>query len=314
MDIILIDARNAVWRHGYTRSLLRNSAGTPTGAIFGFLGCLLRLKKFYPDAKFVLCWDGKEPWKSWRHNYCDTYKASRHKPGSPDLPIEVKNILSQIPAIKKVAGILNLPQFEVDRLEADDLIGVLSKAFTAKDQVDNVYIYSMDKDMFGLIGGKVSVVRDLDKAKKCKAFKAKDVLKEYGVTSKAWAKYRALIGDPSDGIKPAIRGVGKVTAVKLLSQGLDPSKKDPTLKIEKQYKKHWRQCHMNYVLSKIIIDADSKKLPKATSKQLLDILKNLDFIPEAENKVGAARRFVKFCAEYELNCIMEQRYQFFKLM
>ena len=64
MDVVLVDAKNATYRHGWTRSSLHNSAGQPTGAIFGILSCLLRLYKFHPKAQFIFCWDGKDTYKS----------------------------------------------------------------------------------------------------------------------------------------------------------------------------------------------------------------------------------------------------------
>lgn len=314
MDIILVDARNAVYRHGWTRANLYNSSGKPTGAIHGFLSCLIRLKKFYPKAQFILCWDGKDPKESWRHKLCSTYKANRSSAKGEEPPQEVKNILSQIPAVRKVSDILGIAQFDVDYLEADDLIGILAVALASKSEIRNVYVYSMDKDMYQLIGGKISVVRDLDKAKKCKAYKAKDVQKEHKVDASSWVKYRALIGDPSDGIKSPFKGVGKVTALKLLAAGLDPSKKEPSLKIEKKYSKDWKKCHQNYILSKIVKSASSKKLPEDTQNQLQDIVKNIDFLPVVEDKKKAVKEFIRFCAKYELNWIIEQRHQFFSML
>ena len=314
MDICLMDARNTVYRHGWTRQNLRNTEKKPTGAIFGFLSCLVRLRNFYPNAKFIMCWDGKDPGNSWRHQYSSSYKAHRKSTTGEELPIEVRNILSQIPAVKQVSEILGIPQFEVDSLEADDLIGILSKIFSDKKEVDNVYIYSMDKDMYQLIGGKVSVIRDLDKAKKCKPYKAKDVLKDHGVAPIDWIKYRALVGDPSDGIKSAFKKVGKVTALKILAAGLDPSKKEPTKPIEKKYSKEWSRCHKNYILSKIVIDANSKRLLEKNKVQLAELLKNIDFIPVVQDREDAAKQFIRFCSKYQLNWVMEQRFKFFKML
>lgn len=316
MDVICIDARNAVYRHGWTRAQLHNSEGKPTGAIFGILSCLLRLYKYYPNAKFIFCWDGKEPKKSWRHVMCSTYKAHRHSANGGEMPVEVKNILSQIPAIKKVIALLGFQQYEVPYLEADDLIGIVATSLAKRKDVDRVLIYSMDKDYYQLITLKVQVLRDLDKANKCKAFTAEDVKKEFGVLPVEWNRYRALVGDKSDGINSAIPRVGKVTALKLLAQGFDCSKSAPVSKIEKLHKDHWQKAYLNYQLSKIVINPKSKYLLESSVLSLVTIIdsisSNKGIVRRNKKEFNATgyRQFLAFCANYELAWILENRYLF----
>lgn len=316
MDVVLVDAKNATYRHGWTRSSLHNSAGQPTGAIFGILSCLLRLYKFHPKAQFIFCWDGKDTYKSWRHKVCGTYKANRSKPGSKDVPVEVKDILSQIPAIKKVIDILGFPQYEVERLEADDLIGILAKYVARKSGVENVFIYSMDKDMHQLIGGKIAVVKDLNKSLKCRAYTSKDVLADFGVTPKDWNKYRALVGDSSDGIKSPFPKIGKVRAMKLLAEGLDASKSAPSTEIERQFSEHWSKAHMNYRLSKIVTNAESKVMTSVNRLHLIKVVEAVSTVAGIKRRQienTDARKFVKFCATYELQWIMENRHLFYSI-
>ena len=59
MRLVIIDAKNALFRFGYAHLTLQASDGRPTGAVYGILGLLLRLKEKYPDARFVMAWDGK---------------------------------------------------------------------------------------------------------------------------------------------------------------------------------------------------------------------------------------------------------------
>jgi DNA polymerase-1 len=165
IDIILVDAKNAVYRHGYTRAQLRTSTGQSTGAIFGMLSCLIRLHRYYPKALFLFCWDGQKPKESWRHKLCPTYKSNR---GVGEVPKEVQAILAQIPEIKKMLRLMGFAQFEVANIEADDEIGIIAVALAKRKDVSRVLVYSMDKDYFGLIDDKIHVVRDLDKSMKCK--------------------------------------------------------------------------------------------------------------------------------------------------
>lgn len=315
-DVILIDAKNATFRHGFTRALLSNSEGTPTGAIFGLLGCLIRLYGFYPKAKFIFCWDGDQTHKSWRNKFCKTYKANRRKPNE-ERPPEVTAILKQIPIIRKMLSILGFRQFVVPTLEADDLIGILANELSKKKDIARVLIYSMDKDMYQLIGDKISVVRDLDKSLDCKALTKKDILKDFGVSPKNWNRYRALIGDPSDGIASPFPKIGKVRALKLLAEGLNPEHKVPQNKIEKLYAEHWPKAHENYRLSKIVTKADSKVLSETEKLNIGIILRQVDKGCGRKNKdifdTDGVKRFVKFCVKYELNYILEQRHILYRI-
>ena len=84
MTLILIDAKNAVYRFGYAMSRLHSSEGVPTGAIYGFLNMLLRLKKKYPDGRFIIAWDGQGyKQNGWRRKIFPGYKASRGGGKSP---------------------------------------------------------------------------------------------------------------------------------------------------------------------------------------------------------------------------------------
>ncbi len=318
MDVVLVDAKNCVYRHGFTRAHLKTADGKYTGALFGVLSCLIRLSRYYPKAAFVFCWDGEETFKSWRHSICKTYKCKRAKKPS-DVPPEVGIILKQIPLIKKILTILGFAQFEVANLEADDLIGVIASSLYKRSDVKRVLIYSMDKDYYGLVNKKIQVVRDLDKSSQCEALQAAGIKKKFGVHPRDWVKYRALIGDPSDSIKSPLPKVGKVRALKLLKEGLDPSNKIPISKLEKKYNEHWKNVHMNYRISKIVTDHKFKHLPAHAKEALKVIVKRVDkslSCIRRNNKCHDKlhyKRFLQLCSDYELHWIIEHRDDIWRL-
>src|SRR5215472_1558215 len=123
MKIILIDAKNALFRYGWAFKTLQTSDGTYTGAVYGILGLLQRLKRHHSNARFAMVWDGEG--KSWRHDYWAGYKSNRVKNG----PIAdgVKRILAQISTVTEATTMLGIPQFRVPRLEGDDAIALVAK-------------------------------------------------------------------------------------------------------------------------------------------------------------------------------------------
>jgi DNA polymerase-1 len=213
MTVILIDGKNALFRFGYAHKLLRTTEGVPTGAIYGVLGCLLRLKKRYPAAKFVVVWDG--PGKSWRHKFWAGYKANRHAPD------ETKSrILAQIPALTEITGMMGIKHVVLDGVEADDLLGIL--ALRCVELRWQSIIYSSDKDFIQLMDRGVQLIRDVDKSDKLAVETNKSVFAMFGCHPVDVLWVRAIAGDTSDGFKPVVRLLGPKKAAKLVAAGLDP--------------------------------------------------------------------------------------------
>jgi 5'-3' exonuclease len=143
------------------------------------------------------------------------------------------------------------------------------------------------------------------------ALNTKGVYKKYKVHSKNWFRYRSLIGDKSDAIKSPIPKVGPVRALHLLANGFDPSRRKPKLEIERLYAKHWPAVHRNYRISKIVTSAEHKLLPPHAQEAFTTIIgkieKGLDCIKRDSRCKNNYRKFLGFCANYELNWIIEQR-------
>jgi DNA polymerase-1 len=235
--VILIDARNALYRFGFVNRTLQSSKGVKTGAVYGLLNCLLRLKRKYRDSWFVMVWDGTG--KTWRHELFPGYKGNRPGTKSP----EVLAVLEQIPIVKELTTMLGVPQVEVDNMEADDAIGILATQCVRQNWTP--VVYSSDKDFLQLMPKGVLVIRDVDKTNRLLPETERTVYQMFGCYSANVLKVRALCGDPSDGIPNIKRGIGIKTAVKLINAGFDPSLPPPPGDKEKEI------AYRNYKLMQI---------------------------------------------------------------
>jgi len=301
-EVLLIDGRNFCYRHAYTRTQLF-SKNRPTGAIFGVLSGLIRLHRYFPDVPIVFCWDGEEATKSWRHKIAPDYKGTRNVPGK-EVPLPVQHIRIQIPIITKFIHNFGFKNFSVPRVEADDLIGIL--ATELKKKYDKVTIYSTDKDFYQLIGENVAVVRDFDKNAACKEVTAKEIKKRWKVHPKHWLHYRSLVGEGTDNIAKPIKGVGPAKALKMLAQGVDPSKDEP----HPEYKEHWDKIRLCYRLTKIVRKVHDKRVPLKSQQALRLVLKEASkslYRDEDSKTKKKYKELLQFLSEYDLDEIMRRR-------
>lgn len=315
--VIIIDGKNFCYRHAWTHRDLR-SGRQATGMLYGCITGLLRLARLHPGAVIVICWDGEHANLSWRHRLAKDYKSNRNKADAPQF---VKDMRSQIPLFMKFLELLGFKQFKLDKLEADDLIGILSSH--VRTMADRVLIYSTDRDFYQLIRKNVYVVRDQDKAKMCKPISRKEILKEHGVEPKDWLKYRGIVGDPGDHImKP--KGYGPKTALKLIAAGVDVSHNHgyphPRSGADLLYTgiplKDWELMRLNYKLSKILKDALAKQLTSEEGKECQRFLKQIKCIQDMERtgkKEKVYKDMLKFLALYEFEELMRRRKELWEL-
>ncbi|MBV1774761.1 DNA polymerase I [Burkholderiaceae bacterium DAT-1] len=199
--LLLIDGSSYLYRAFHALPDLRNSAGTPTGALYGMISMLKRLQKEIP-ADFVACvFDAKG--KTFRDDLYPDYKA--HRPPMPD------DLRAQIEPIHQAVAALGLPILMVDGVEADDVIGTLARQGDASGM--QVIISTGDKDMAQLVTPGVRLVNTM----------SNEVLDEAGVEAKFGVRpdriidYLALIGDTVDNV-PGVPKCGPKTAVKWLGE------------------------------------------------------------------------------------------------
>ncbi len=197
--LFLIDAHALCYRSFFAVKSLTTSYGQPTNAVVGFLNTLKKILKDYKPEYIVACFDvGK---KTHRQEKFSEYKV--HRPSMPD------DLISQIPLIKQLILAHNIPVFELEGFEADDLIATISRSAAKKDV--EVVIVSGDKDMVQLLDKNIKIF-DYRKNQIIDQEQAHDI---YGFEPKKIVDFIGLAGDKTDNI-PGVMGVGKVTATRLI--------------------------------------------------------------------------------------------------
>lgn len=217
--LLLIDGHSLIHRayHAYPKTLATKS-GELTNAVYGFTNILLTAIAEVQPTHLAVTFDLPKP--TFRQAMFVGYKRSRVKPDD--------ELITQIPRVKEVVRALNIPIYEVEGFEADDVIGTLAR----QARGEKVIILTSDRDLMQLIEGDRVVVkmplRGRDNNQKRpgllsegRAFpddiwNEKRFISDWSFTPKLLPDYKALAGDQSDDI-PGVRGVGEKTAKELVS-------------------------------------------------------------------------------------------------
>ncbi|MFA5154830.1 MAG: DNA polymerase I [Patescibacteria group bacterium] len=203
--LIIIDGNALIHRSFHALPpTLRTKKGLLVNAVYGFTSFLLKaLNEFHPEY-VVLTLDKKGP--TFRHAAYADYKATRVK--APD------ELYEQIPLVKKVAEAFNIPIFEVDGYEADDLIGTICAKSADTKNLEKIIITG-DLDTLQLIDDKTKVYTMSRGLSDSVLYGAEQVKERYRLSPDQIIDYKALRGDPSDNI-PGVKGIGEKTASELL--------------------------------------------------------------------------------------------------
>jgi DNA polymerase-1 len=197
--VFLIDAHGLCYRAFYAVRALANSKGRPTNAVFGFVNILRKLLKDFQPEYIAACFDVAK--KTHRQAKFADYKIQRQS-----MPEDLR---AQLPIIRDVLRAYQIPIYEQEGHEADDVMATLAKRFGSKN-VD-VVIVSDDKDLSQLMNEHIF----LYSSRQEKVLTDKDIEEKFGVGPKLIVDFLALAGDSSDNI-PGVQGIGPVSAVKLL--------------------------------------------------------------------------------------------------
>ena len=207
MKLMVIDGNSIINRAYYGIRPLSTRDGLYTHAIFGFLTTLLRLEgEETPDAVCVT-FDVHAP--TFRHTADADYKATR-KP----MPEELR---MQVPVLKEVLDALNIPRYEMEGWEADDLIGTISRRCEAAGW--ECVVVTGDKDSLQLITDrtKVKLVSTRMGQTTTKDMTPETFREQYGFEPIHMIDLKALMGDSSDNI-PGVPGIGEKTAMGLIQK------------------------------------------------------------------------------------------------
>ncbi|CAD9219241.1 DNA polymerase I [Burkholderia cenocepacia] len=199
--LLLVDGSSYLYRAYHAMPDLRGPGGEPTGALYGIINMLRRMRKEV-SAEYSACvFDAKG--KTFRDDLYADYKANRPSM-PPDLALQVEPIHGAVRA-------LGWPLLMVEGVEADDVIGTLARE--AERHGMNVIVSTGDKDLAQLVTERVTLVNTMTN----ETLDRDGVIAKFGVPPERIIDYLALIGDTVDNV-PGVEKCGPKTAVKWLTQ------------------------------------------------------------------------------------------------
>ncbi|MCW3035948.1 MAG: polA [Actinobacteria bacterium] len=203
--VLLLDGHSLAYRAFFAlaEADLRTTSGQPTNAVYGFTSMLI---KAWQDAKsryLAVAFDRGAPLE--RLAIRPEYKAQRQTP--PD------EFRQQVGLIREVLKVLQVPVFEMDNVEADDIIHVLGSQLAAEGAT--AVVVTADRDFFQMVGPRVRVVMNRRGISDTVTYDEAAVRQRYGFGPERYLDYAALRGDPSDNIE-GVPGIGEKTAAKLV--------------------------------------------------------------------------------------------------
>lgn len=205
MKLMVLDGNSIINRSFYAIRLLTTSDGLFTNAVYGFITTLHKLlKEDSPDALCVT-FDVHAP--TFRHEMYQDYKATRKA-----MPEE---LAVQLPLTKQVLGAMNIPIYEMEGYEADDLIGTIASVCSGSGW--DCVIVTGDRDSLQLIDDRVHVklVSTYGGKSTSTEYDQEAFVNKYGFMPENLVDLKALMGDSSDNI-PGVAGVGEKTATHLI--------------------------------------------------------------------------------------------------
>ncbi len=245
--MLLLDGNSLAYRAFFALPLLTNESGIHTNAVYGFTMMLQKILDEENPTHMLVAFDAGKT--TFRHSTFGEYKGGRQK-----TPPELSE---QFPYLRKLLTAYQIPQYELEMYEADDIIGTLSKQSELAG--DEVVIVSGDKDLTQLSSSTTTVYITRKGMTDIEKYTPEHIKEKYGLTPDQIIDMKGLMGDSSDNI-PGVPGVGEKTAIKLLLehktvdgvyQGLESVKG----KLKEKLEANEEQAKMSKVLATIETNA-----------------------------------------------------------
>ncbi|HET7769366.1 MAG TPA: DNA polymerase I, partial [Chloroflexota bacterium] len=252
------------------------SKGEPTNAVFGFTSILLKaLEETRPEYAAVT-FDVAKP--TFRHQAYAEYKGTR--------PRMADDLRPQFARVHQVVQALNIPIFEVEGYEADDLLGCLARQAEATN-VDTI-IMTGDLDTLQLVTPRVRVMAPKGRISETVMYDVAAVQERYGLEPAQIPDLKALSGDTSDNIK-GVSGVGQKTAAKLLAEfgtvegiyerldDVQPAKLRDALRENERLVRSNKQLATIDRAAPCVLDLDACRLADFEREKVLALFQELEF-------------------------------------
>ena len=203
MKTLIVDTQQLLYRSLFT--VAEKSPNMYVGVVYGTLTQLKSIVGTVRPDRMLLCWDGRN---SLRKKIYPEYKAQRI---IEQVSFDIENIFKGKEGLKMIFQVLDWNEFEVEGLEADDLIANAVMAYEGTK-----IIASTDNDLYQLLSSDTSLF-DL---KTKKEFTKQHFRSKYGIEPEKWSDYKALAGCPGDNVK-GVKGIGEKRALEFLKRGKD---------------------------------------------------------------------------------------------
>jgi len=202
--LIIFDGNSILYRSFFALPPLTLSDGSYTNAVYGFANIIIKSIQEYKPTHMVVAFDVAK--NTFRNDIYADYKATR-KP----MPDELR---AQIEPVKKLLTSMKIKILEKEGLEADDIIGTITKRLEGETEI---IVITGDRDTLQLISPKTSIYFTKKGLSEVKVMDAEALKEEYGIKPDSIVDLKALQGDTADNI-PGVQGIGPKTALELIQK------------------------------------------------------------------------------------------------
>jgi len=260
------------------RVLTVSKTGEVVTAVYGFAQMLLKAISDLKPTCYAIAFDTPAP--TFRHKMYDQYKAQR--PPTPD------ELINQFGRVRQLVEAFNIPIYELDGYEADDVLGTLSKQASEKG-IDTI-IVTGDADTMQLISPRVKVLYPKPRGSfsDTTLYDEAAVEEKYSVEPQQIIDYKGLVGDTSDNI-PGVTGIGSKTAVKLIQQfgsieeiyasidKVTPEKTKTILRENEDIARQSKELATIDIQSPVTLNLDDCQLSNYDRNKVTELFRELEF-------------------------------------
>ncbi|MGT2715014.1 DNA polymerase I [Streptococcus respiraculi] len=209
--LLLIDGSSVAFRAFFALynqiDRFKSPTGLHTNAIYGFHLMLDHMMKRIKPTHVLVAFDAGKT--TFRTEMYEDYKAGRAK--TPD------EFREQFPFIRQMLEVMGIRHYDLERYEADDIIGTLDKMAERTSVPFDVTIVSGDKDLIQLTDDNTIVEISKKGVAEFEEFTPAYLMEKMGITPTQFIDLKALMGDKSDNI-PGVTKIGEKTGLKLLTE------------------------------------------------------------------------------------------------
>ena len=202
LSIHLIDGTYELFRQFYGRRRFEKKGPAPFDAVAGVLHSILEMIEKRATHVGVAT---DHVIDSFRNELWPEYKTGEG--------IEPA-LRAQFIPLEKALEAMGVAVWPMVELEADDALASAARAAAADKKVQQVCIWTPDKDLAQCVRG-TRVVQVMRKAKKI--LDVAGVRAKFGVEPERMPDFLALVGDAADGY-PGIAGIGRIGAARLIAE------------------------------------------------------------------------------------------------